>query len=121
MSIIPNNSIEINLEGATVPFYKFDENGVTYYQFDSSKCGHPEPMINAMTGLQTIKGEEKLIMINSKAPMGLFPKVENDFSHEVSELEDGTFKIVFTRQGSEFTNTNFTDTACSGTGGGCSH
>ena len=121
MDNIPNNSIEINLEGATVPFYKFEEKETTYYQFDSSKCGHPEPMINAMTGLQTIKDDEKLIMINSKAPMGLFPKIENDYNHEVEELNNGTFKITFSKKSTNSTATNFGDTACSGTGGGCNH
>jgi uncharacterized protein (DUF2249 family) len=101
-----------------VHFYKYEVGGVEYLQFDSSKTGHPEPMINAMTGLQNLAQNQKLVMINSKAPMGLFPKIENDFSFEVEEL-DGIFKITFTRKGNE-NSTNFEDTACSG-GGACAH
>ncbi|MCI0500469.1 MAG: hypothetical protein L0Y61_01815 [Epsilonproteobacteria bacterium] len=108
---------EITLEGATVPFYKETIGGVANYTFDSSRCGHPEPMINAMVGLQTIKDNEKLIMINSKAPAGLFPKVENDFNYGVEELENGKFKITFTKKG-DGSSTNFDDRGC---GGGCSH
>jgi uncharacterized protein (DUF2249 family) len=119
MSLYPENAVEISVEGATVPFMKFEENGVTVYQFDSSKSGHPEPMINAMSGLQMIQDGEQLEMINSKAPMGLFPKIESDFNFEYSELEDGRFKIVFTVRAEGAPKTDFDDTGCSG--GGCSN
>lgn len=109
---------EITLEGATVPFYKETINGIVTYRFDSSKCGHPEPMINAMIGLQTIKENEKLIMINSKAPAGLFPKVENDFNFCVEELENRKFQITFTKKG-DGSSTDFSDRGCGGSG--CSH
>ncbi len=118
MSLLPENAQQIEVEGATVPFMKYEENGVTIYQFDSSKAGHPEPMINAMTGLQMIQAGEKLEMINSKAPMGLFPKIEADFNFDVEELVDGRFKITFTKRGESDAATDFDDTACSD--GGCS-
>jgi uncharacterized protein (DUF2249 family) len=114
MSLIPQNAQEVELNGATVPFYRYDENGVSYLQFDSSKCGHPEPMVNAMVGLQTITDGEKLVMINSKAPMGLFPKVENDFAFEVENLEDGLVKVLFTKKSANTASTDFSDTACNG-------
>jgi uncharacterized protein (DUF2249 family) len=109
---------EITLEGATVPFYTETKDEVMTYTFDTSKCGHPEPMINAMIGLQAIKDNEKLIMINSKAPAGLFPKVENDFNYEVIDLENGTFQITFTKK-NDGDNTDFDDRGCGGSG--CSH
>jgi len=118
MSLIPENAVEVEISGATVPFYRFEDNGVMFLQFDSSKAGHPEPMVNAMSGLQSIEGDEKLIMLNSKAPMGLFPKIEADFNFQVSELEDGRFKIIFTKKGANDTSTDFNDTGCGG--GGCS-
>ena len=117
MSNIPQNSQEISLNGATVPFHKYEEDGVVVYQFDSSKAGHPEPMINAMTGLQMIKDNERLVMINSKAPMGLFPKVEAEFNFSVNELPDGRFKITFASKGTGVETTDFENTSCSG--GGC--
>ncbi|MGD9654166.1 MAG: DUF2249 domain-containing protein [Sulfuricurvum sp.] len=107
----------IQLDGATVPFYVNESEGTRVYSFDTSMCGHPEPMINAMTGLAHLKEGEKLIMINSKVPMGLFPKIEEDFSYEVAELANGTFEILFMKKGNG-TNTNFGDNGCSG---GCSH
>jgi len=119
MDNLPENAVQIELEGATVPFYKYEENGTTFLQFDSSKCGHPEPMINAMIGLQSIKDSDKLVMINSKAPMGLFPKVENEFSYELDELENGDAKVIFTKRDKISTKTDFSDTGCGG--GGCSN
>ena len=118
MGNLPENAQEISLEGATVPFYKYNVAGVEYLQFDSSRCGHPEPMINAMTGLQNISDSQRLVMINSKAPMGLFPKIENDFSWEVEELGDVT-KITFTKRG-DGSSTNYEDKGCSG-GGACAN
>ena len=113
MSLIPQNAVEVEVNGATVPFYKFEENGVTYYMFDTSKSGHPEPMVNAMAGLQNLKPGEKLIMINHKAPMGLFPRIESEFAYAVTELENGKFKIVFNRR-STATTTDFDDNSCAG-------
>lgn len=117
MSTLPQDAQKVEVNGATVEFFKYEVDGVTFYQFDSSMSGHPEPMINAMSGLQVLSGNDKLVMINSKAPMGLFPKIEAEFSNNVEQLEDGKFKITFARKDSEDSSTNFTDTACSG--GGC--
>lgn len=113
MNLIPDNAQEINLEGATVSFYKYSIDNTEYIQFDSSKCGHPEPMINAMVGLENLKDTQKLVMINSKAPMGLFPKVENNFSWEVEEI-DNIFKITFSKKGDTASDTDFDDRACNG-------
>jgi hypothetical protein len=114
MNLIPEGAIQTEITGATVPFYRYEIDGQKYLQFDSSLCGHPEPMINAMSGLQNLADDEKLIMINSKAPMGLFPKIEADFSNEVEELSDSKFKITFTKKSASSNNTNFNDTACNG-------
>ena len=119
MNNLPENAEQIEVIGATVPFFKYEENGITFLQFDSSKSGHPEPMINAMTGLQAIKEGEQLIMINSKAPMGLFPKIENEFKYELDELENGNAKIIFSRRLEGEAKTDFDDTGCGG--GGCAN
>ena len=109
-----NDLKEIEIDGATVPFYLYEDNGITYYKFDSSKTGHPEPMINAMIGLQTIKNDEKLIMINSKVPMGLFPKIQDEFDFEYSELDSGNFEIIFSKKSNTISSTDFSDTGCAG-------
>ena len=113
------NTQEIQLEGATVPFLKYEKNGITFLEFDSSLCGHPEPMINAMTGLQALEGGQKLVMINSKAPMGLFPKIEDEFTFEIEELDDGKAKVIFSKRADGEAKTNFADTGCGG--GSCSN
>lgn len=119
MSLIPENAQEIEVNGATIPFHKYDKDGVVVYQFDSSTCGHPEPMVNAMSGLQMLTDNEALVMINSKAPMGLFPKIEADFNFNVEDLEGGKCKITFTKRGEGDAATDFNDTGCAG--GGCSN
>ena len=118
MSLIPEQAEQVEVNGATVPFYKYEADGVVHYQFDSSMSGHPEPMINAMSGLQLINGNERLVMINSKAPMGLFPKVQDEFNFEYKEIEGGKFRILFSKRGEGDAKTDFADTGCGG--GGCS-
>ncbi|SFV57092.1 hypothetical protein MNB_SM-7-481 [hydrothermal vent metagenome] len=114
MNTLPQNAQETQVEGSTVPFYTYEENGVTYLYFDSSKTGHPEPMVNAMSGLKALKDTQKLVMINHKPPMGLFPKIEADYSYEVEELDNGLFKITFTKKADAAGATNYNDTACNG-------
>jgi len=119
MNNLPHNSQAITVDGATVPFFKYNKNNVTFLQFDSSKANHPEPMINAMSGLQALNDGEKLVMINSKPPMGIFPKIENDFTFELDELEDGNARVIFSKRAEGESQINFGDTACSG--GSCSN
>ena len=114
MGIIPNTAEKIEVAGATVDFFKFIQNGLTTYQFDTSKCGPPDPMVNAMAGLQLLDENSQLIMINHKAPGGLFPKVEAEFDYEVSETSDGMAKIVFTKKTGVESTTDFSANSCSG-------
>lgn len=101
MSLIPNNASKIEVTGATVDFYKVEKDGENTYYFDTSKCGPPDPMVNAVCGLKLIKGtDNKLVMINHKAPGGLFSKLGDDVSYETQEAPEGLVKIVFTSNGS---------------------
>jgi hypothetical protein len=106
---IPKNAKQIEVDNSTVPFYQDED----YYYFDSSSTAVPEPMINAVAGLQLLDENKKLIMINHKIPMGLFPKIEAYFDYEVEELEDGNVKIVFTKKNESASKLDF-DTNCSG-------
>ena len=54
MSELQKEKIEV--AGATVDFYKYNEGDVEVYEFDTSRCGPPEPMVNAMAGLKMIDG-----------------------------------------------------------------
>ena len=114
MSLVPQNAKEISLDGATVVFYEYETDGVKHYQFDTSKTGHPEPMVNAMTGLQHLKDGEKLVMINHKPPMGLFPKIEADFDYEVQTINENLHKIIFTKKANAAGSTDYDDKNCEG-------
>jgi hypothetical protein len=114
MGMIPESAEKIEVAGATVDFFKFIQNGLTTYQFDTSKCGPPDPMVNAMVGLQLLDDNSQLIMINHKAPGGLFPKVEAEFNYEVGETSDAMAKITFTKKTGVESTTDFTSNQCSG-------
>ena len=114
MSIIPQNAQKIEVMGSNVDFFKAVENGLSSYYFDTSKCGPPDPMVNAMAGLQLLDDNSKLVMINHKAPGGLFPKIQDEFDYEVKDLDDGSVKVVFTKKGSVAGTTDFDSTHCEG-------
>ncbi len=106
---------KIEVPGATVDFYKFEDNGITYYQFDTSRCGPPEPMVNAMAGLKLITDEsKKLIMINHKKPMGLLDKIGNNYEIEVENMDDGRVKLIFSYKKGESEKANLNDASCHG-------
>ncbi len=105
---------KIEVLGSTVDFFKSIENGLTTYQFDTSKCGPPDPMVNAMAGLQLLDENSQLIMINHKSPGGLFPKVEAEFDFIEDKTEDGKAKVIFTRKQNAINSTDFTQNTCSG-------
>ncbi|MDQ1268113.1 MAG: hypothetical protein QG560_756, partial [Campylobacterota bacterium] len=93
--------------GATVDFFKLEKDGQSTYYFDTSKCGPPEPMVNAVSGLKLIKGtNDKLVMINHKTPGGLFAKLQDDISHEIEETPSGLVKVIFSSNNSSSSDTN---------------
>jgi len=97
---LPEGAEEITVVGATVPFYKYTDEGITYYQFDTSLTGPPEPMVNAMCGLKLITSpEESLNMINHKKPMGLLDRIGENFDIEIVELEKDLYKVIFSFKG----------------------
>ncbi|PNV84390.1 MAG: hypothetical protein C0627_01180 [Sulfurimonas sp.] len=101
MSLIPNEATKIEVVGATVDFFKLEKDGESTYYFDTSKCGPPDPMVNAVCGLKLIKGtDDKLVMINHKAPGGLFAKLGDDVSYETEDTSEGLVKIIFSSNAS---------------------
>lgn len=105
---------QIVVQGATVPFFKESINGVTVYTFDTSATPPPEPMVNAMVGLQLLDENSQLIMINHKAPGGLFPKVEAEFNFEINDLDDGRVQVIFTKKSNAGSTTDFSKNSCNG-------
>lgn len=109
------NKEQIEVTGATEPFYTYQEDGITYYEFDTSLCTPPAPMVNAMCGLKLIdSADKKLVMINMKKPMGLLPKVEADFTWTEEALEDEKIKLIFSKKGDNAPTTDFKSTSCDG-------
>lgn len=104
---------KISLFGATVPFFKKEQNGGIIYRFDSSDSSCPKPMINAMVGLQKLNDNDTLVMINSVEPKGLYPKIEEDFEYTAKKLTNGKMEIIFRKKG-DGSHTDFDDKHCSG-------
>ncbi len=115
MSNIPNDAQKIEVEGATVDFFKLAKDGQSTYYFDTSKEGPPHPMVNAMAGIALLKGtNDTLVMINHKAPGGLFAKLEDDVKYVVQDLDGGLVKVVFSYDDNASTESDLTQTSCAG-------
>jgi len=115
MSIIPSEAKKIEVEGATVDFFALAKDGINTYYFDTSKTEPPHPMVNAMCGLKVIKGtSDVLVMINHKAPGGLFNKLEADIAHQEEEIDGGLVKVIFTNVNGAGVDSDLTQTSCHG-------
>jgi len=110
---LPADAQKIDVPGASVDFYTYKEGDTTIFQFDSSMTGPPEPMVNAMSGLKLLdSSDKKLVMINHKAPGGLFSKIGENFSYVVQDIEDGKVKIVFSYIDGASQKADLSDTSC---------
>jgi len=90
---------EIDVEGATLPFYSYEIEGVRYYEFDASESSPPEPMMNAMRGLALLShSSDTLVMINAQEPYPFYARIQNDFQWSVETLPSGDVKIFFQRK-----------------------
>jgi len=115
MSLLPKDAKKIEIEGTTVDFYEYVQDGLSYYYFDTSLTAPPEPMINAMAGLKLLTTPNvRLVMINHKVPGGLFGKIGNNFEHNIEELEDGRAKVVFAYLDGASEKADLTQTSCNG-------
>ncbi|MBD3831212.1 MAG: hypothetical protein IE890_12110 [Arcobacter sp.] len=96
---IPQFIENFSPSNATVEFGKFTKEGIEYIVFDTSRCGPPEPMVNAMIGLSLLDSpKKKLIMINHKPPKGLYDKIGNEYAIEEHTLENGNTMILFSKR-----------------------
>jgi len=110
---LPKDAQKIEVAGSTVDFYTYMQDNNTIYQFDTSMTGPPEPMVNAMAGLKLLdSSDKKLVMINHKAPGGLFAKIEENFTHTVEDIEDGKVKVTFSYIDGASQKTDFSDNSC---------
>lgn len=107
--IIPKDAKQIEVKKATVPFFKKDN--ILY--FDTSETAIPQPMVNALAGLELLDEYSKLVMINHKIPLGLFPKIEIFFDYEVEEFEDFV-KVTFSKKKDILINLTNINSNCQG-------
>jgi len=113
MSEITKEAIEIM--GATVPFFTYTEGEDQVFEFDTSKCGPPDPMVNAMAGLKHIDGpNKKLVMINHKSPAGLLEKIAANYNVASEDMEDGRVKLVFSYKDEESEKADLNANSCDG-------
>ena len=94
-----SEKVLLEVPGASLPFFTYEEEGITYIEFDSSQSSPPEPMVNVMRGFELIAGTDKrLVMINAQEPMPLYARVADSMMWEVEVLDSGDVKIVFTNK-----------------------
>ena len=106
---------ELEVMGATVPFFTYTIEETQYFEFDTSKCGPPDPMVNAMSGLKLIdNANKKLVMLNHKKPGGLIEKIGANFNITDEKLEDGRIKLVFSYKAEESEKADLNQTSCHG-------
>ncbi len=111
MSDILKEAIEV--EGSTVPFYTYKMGEDQIIEFDTSKCGPPDPMVNAMAGLKLLDApNKKVVMINHKSPGGLLAKIGENYDIEEEKLDDGRVKLTFSYKSGESEKANLSDNSC---------
>jgi len=109
------NRQPVEVPGATVPFFTYTIGETQYFEFDTSKCGPPEPMVNAMAGLKMIDSpNKKVVMINHKKPMGLLDKIGENYDIEAEDMEDGRVKLIFSYRAGESEKADLSQTSCGG-------
>ena len=80
----------------TLDFFKYEVDGLTYYEFNATECSPPEPMVNAMHGLKLLNGEnDRLVGVFFHEPTPLYNQVSSKVSYEATELDSGDFRVVF--------------------------
>jgi len=89
----------VEVPRTTLEFYKYEEDGLVFYEFNATACQPPEPMVNAMNGLGMLQNEnDRLVGIFFHEPSPLLDKVSATFSYESQEQENGDFKIIFKKK-----------------------
>jgi hypothetical protein len=110
----PADVKEFHPEGATVPFYEYKIKEGRVIEFDTSRCGPPEPMVNAMIALKYVDKDTAALMINHKKPMGLLDKIGDKYNMSEAKTADGKVKLLFTYKEGESEQANLNDASCAG-------
>ena len=90
------NKVKIEVPRATLPFFKYEENGLTYYEFNATECQPPEPMVNTMVAMSLLKSStDRVVGIYFHEPHPLYERLPAAIKRESTELESGDFRVVF--------------------------
>ena len=113
MNNLPQEAIKLEVADSTVDFYTYKKENSTYFQFDTSMTGPPEPMVNAMAGLNLIdSANKKLVMINHKSPGGLLAKIGENFDIEEEAIDGGKVKLTFSYRSGASEAADLSDNSC---------
>ncbi len=86
----------VEVPGATLPFYSYEEDDLRFFEFDATECNPPEPMVNTMRGIALLKEKrDRLVGLFFHEPFPLYERIPFTFTHEAQELESGDFKVTF--------------------------
>lgn len=103
------------LAGASLPFWHYRSGDDAVIEFDSCGCSCPVPMLNAMAGLERIAASgEKLIMINSFEPQGLYDRIQDYFTWRAEPLADDRVMVIFTPIAEMASRFDFSQRDCKG-------
>jgi len=116
MNIItkPDNAEQFSPEGATVPFFRYTINKSQIVEFDTSMCPPPEPMVNAMIGLQMVDANTQLLMVNHKKPGGLLNKIGENYDYEAIDKADGSIQLLFSYRAGDSEKADLSNNNCDG-------
>ncbi len=111
MSELKREPIEV--AGATVPFFTYILGESQVFEFDTSKCGPPDPMVNAMAGLALLDStDKKLVMINHKSPGGLLSKIGENYDIEQENIDGGLVKLTFSYKSGDSEKADLSNNKC---------
>ena len=86
----------IQVPRATLNFYKYEENSLTYYEFNATECQPPEPMVNTMVAMSLLKSEsDRVVGIYFHEPFPMYERLPAAIKRESSELENGDIRVEF--------------------------
>lgn len=86
----------IEVPRTTLEFYKYEENGLTYYEFNATRCQPPEPMVNTMLAMSLLKSStDRVVGIYFHEPFPLYERLPASIQKEAKELDNGDFRVEF--------------------------
>lgn len=89
----------VKLPKTTLDIYKYEKDGLSFFEFDATECEPPEPMVNTMNTLVHVKEpNQRLRVLFFHEPHPLYLKIDEFFEHSSRELEDGNVEVVFKKK-----------------------